>query len=56
MRPKTRPNAPLKVVRLPDIKDMPAAVGDWTCENIDSGQFPEMSSRWVKLKLVTGAA
>lgn len=56
MRPETRSYPTLKVMCLADIKDIPAAVGDWTREPVESRNSVEVSSGWVKLKLVSGAA
>ena len=42
----------LKVVRLPDVKDVPAAIGDWTEEPVETREWVELSSGRVNLKVV----
>lgn len=35
MRLQTSTHPVLKVVRLPDIKNVPAAIGDWSCKDVE---------------------
>lgn len=45
----------LKVVRLPDVEDIPVAIGDWTDEPIERRKWIKVGSSGVKLELIPSA-
>lgn len=52
---ESSPYPHLKVVRLPDVEDLPIAIGNWTDEPVNRRQWVKVGPRRVKLELIPSA-